>query len=145
MALHQAEMLPEWGDVTFLTSGTVPLDETRRAGLEARGVTIEETPPARLEGIADVVLNDGRRLAFAGIFTTSHTRPASPVARSAGCALTETPHGTLITTDETKMTTVPGIYACGDVAAWAHSLALAVGDGAMAGTQIHRSLIWPDM
>jgi thioredoxin reductase len=51
----------------------------------------------------------------------------------------------MIAVDGAKETTVRGVYACGDVAQMPHSLSLAVGDGAMAGLQLHRSLVWPDM
>lgn len=144
MSLHQAEMLPEWGETTFLLNGAVELDAEARRGLERRGVTLEETAVDRIEAEADVVLADGRSLSFAGLFTATRTVPASPLAEQAGCALTETPMGLQIQTDDAKQTSVPGIFACGDVARAPHSISLAVGDGAWAGTQTHRSLIWPD-
>ncbi|WP_407673931.1 FAD-dependent oxidoreductase [Paracoccus methylovorus] len=56
----------------------------------------------------------------------------------------ETLTGRQIVTDETKETSLPGIFACGDVARAPHSVSLAVGDGAWAGAQLHRSLVWPE-
>jgi thioredoxin reductase len=144
MSLHQAQLLPEWGEVTLFTNEAVTLDDAARADLEARGVTIEHTSIARIVGHADVVLSDGRRLPFAGIFTASRNAPATPVAQSLGCALSETPFGTQIQTDEAKQTSVPGAFACGDAARVPHSLSLAVADGAWAGASLHRSLVWPD-
>ncbi|MBI5128824.1 MAG: NAD(P)/FAD-dependent oxidoreductase [Rhodopseudomonas palustris] len=144
MSLHQAQLLPEWGEVTLFTNAAVAPDDAVRADLGARGVTIEPTPIARIEGHADVVLSDGRRLPFAGIFTTSWNAPATPVAERLGCALHETPFGTQIQTDEGKQSTVPGAFACGDAARVPHSLSLAVADGAWAGASLHRSLVWPD-
>lgn len=141
-ALHQAELLPEWGAVTLFTNRAIELDAATRAGLIARGVTIEDTPIARLDGTADVVLADNRRLAFAGLFTAPRTAPTTPIAEHLGCALTETPMGLQIQTDASKETSVAGAFACGDVARAPHSVSLAVGDGAMAGAQIHRSLVW---
>jgi thioredoxin reductase len=46
--------------------------------------------------------------------------------------------------NEDKETSVPGVFACGDVACLPQSVALAVGDGACAGTEVHRSLVWPE-
>lgn len=53
--------------------------------------------------------------------------------------------GGQIQRDATKQTSVRGIFACGDVAYVPHSVSLAVGDGAMSGVQLHRSLLWPEM
>lgn len=144
MSLHQAQLLPEWGAVTFLTNEAVTMDAAAREDLARRGVTIEEAPIARIESAADVVLGDGRRLGFAGLFTASKSRPSSSVAEDMGCVLSENPMGVQIRTAESKETSIPGIYACGDVAKAPHSLTMAVADGAWAGANIHRSLVWPD-
>lgn len=142
MSLHQAQLLPEWGEVTLFLNGSFAPDEAQRADLAARGVAIEETPVARLEGAADVRLADGRLLRFAGLFTASRVSPSSPVAEQLGCALEETPFGLQIQTDAMKETTVSGAFACGDAARIPHSVSLAVGDGAWAGAQLHRSLVF---
>ncbi|AGT11466.1 NAD(P)/FAD-dependent oxidoreductase [Paracoccus aminophilus] len=144
MSIHQAQLLPEWGEITFLTNDRFSPDADQRADLARRGVTLEETPIARLTGLADVELADGRILPFAGLFTATRTSPASPVAAALGCALSETIFGLQIQTGDSKETSIPGVYACGDVARAPHTVSLAVGDGAWAGAQLHRSLVWPD-
>jgi thioredoxin reductase len=142
MSLHQALLLPEWGEVTLLTNGTFNPDRDQRAELSARGVTIEEEPIVSLEGHANVRLTNGCLLPFAGIFTAPRVIPATPLAEGLGCALEETPLGLQIRTDATKETSVSGAFACGYVARVPHSLSLAVGDGAWAGVQVHRSLVF---
>lgn len=142
MSVHQAQLIPEWGAVTFLTNGVVTLDDAVRADLVSRGVTIEETPIRRLDGDADVVLADERRLAFVGLFTASRNAPSTPIAQTLGCALAETPFGTQVQTDDMKETSVPGAFACGDTARVPHSVSLAVADGAWAGATLHRSLVF---
>jgi thioredoxin reductase len=144
MSTHQAELLTEWGEVTFLTNDAVALDVATRAQLEARGVTIEEATINRIDGEADVHLSDGRRLPFVGLFIATRSEPSSPLAVTCGCALEETPMGLQVRTDTSKQTSVPGIFACGDLARVPHSVSLAVGDGAWAGANLHRSLVWPD-
>lgn len=142
MSLHQAQLIAEWGAVTFLLNGALTLDAAARKDLAARGVTIEETPLARLEGHGDVLLADGRRLSFSGLFTATRNAPATSIAATLGCEMEETPFGTHIRTDQMKETSVPGAFACGDVARVPHSVSLAVGDGAWAGATIHRSLVF---
>lgn len=141
MSIHQAQFLPEWGTVTFLTNGAIRLDPEERNDLARRGVTVEDTPITRLSGNADVELHDGRLLSFAGLFTASRVTPASLLAEAAGCKLIETQMGQQIATEDSKETSVPGIFACGDVAKAPHSVSLAVGDGAWAGLHLHRALL----
>lgn len=144
ISIHQAQLLPEWGSVIFLTNGALELDEPTLQDLSTRGVSVEATRIERIEGHADVVLTDGRRLSFEGLFTISKNAPSTSVAEDLGCALAETPMGMQIDTNETKETSIAGIFACGDAARVPHSVALAVADGAWAGAQIHRSLVWPE-
>ncbi|MGO4395905.1 NAD(P)/FAD-dependent oxidoreductase [Variovorax sp. M-6] len=143
MSIHQAELLTAWGDVTLLVNGAVELSQEDRSTLERRGVTIEEAPIDRIDGHADVATADGRRLSFAGLFTATRTSPSSSLAEAMGCALEETPMGIQVRTDAESKTSVTGVFACGDVARAPHSVSLAVGNGAMAGAQVHRSLLWP--
>ncbi|MET4577499.1 NAD(P)/FAD-dependent oxidoreductase [Ottowia thiooxydans] len=144
LSTHQAELLTEWGKVTLFSNGAVTVDDLTRGRLEQRGVEIEETLIDRIEGTAEVVLIDGRTQRFAGLFTATRTSPASPLAEALGCALEETPMGIQVRTDAECKTSISGVFACGDVARAPHSVSLAVGNGAMAGAQIHRSLVWPD-
>jgi thioredoxin reductase len=144
MSIHQAELLTDWGDVALLVNGALELSQETRSNLERRGVVIEETPIARIEGHADVMMVDGRRLRFAGLFTATRTSPSSSLAEAMGCTLEETPMGIQVRTDAESKTSVPGVFACGDVARAPHSVSLAVGNGAMTGAQIHRSLLWPE-
>jgi len=144
MSIHQAELLTDWGDVTLLVNDAVELTQEARSTMARRGVTIEEAPIDRIEGHANVAMADGRLLRFAGLFTATHTSPSSALAEAMGCALEETPMGTQIRTDAESKTSVTGVFACGDVARAPHSVSLAVGSGAMAGAQVHRSLLWPE-
>lgn len=144
MSVHQAQLLPEWGKVTFLVNGAVEIDDPLRSDLAARRVHVEDGLISLFAGAADVHLSDGRVLSFAGLFTTSRCTPASRVAEEMGCALVDTPMGRQIDTNEAKQTSIAGVFACGDVARLPHSVSLAVGDGAWAGGQIHRSLVWPE-
>lgn len=145
MSVHQAKLLPEWGRVTLFPNGVLDLDHEATDELSRRGVVIEPGLIARIEGDADVVLHDERRLGFAGLFTAPRNAPASDIAERMGCELMDTPMGTQIRTNEAKQTTMAGVFACGDVARVPHSVSLAVGDGAWAGAQVHQSLVFAEV
>ncbi|MDH6293721.1 Thioredoxin reductase [Agrobacterium fabrum] len=145
MAIHHALMLPDWGETTFFTNGIVEPDADQHAMLAARGVRMETTRIREIAGHADVVLADGRGIALAGLFTQPKLRITVDWIEKLGCAMEEGPMGSTIVTDPMKQTTARGIFACGDVARPAGSVALAVGDGAMAGAAAHRSILFPEM
>ncbi len=141
LSVHQATMLPDWGEVTYFTRGFDPTEE-ERALLDRRGVTLEPAAVEQIEGEATVRLEDGRALSFAGLFLAPRTRIAGRIVADLGVALEEGPLGPFIRTDETKETSVPNVFACGDAALAAGSVSFAVGDGARAGIGAHRSLIF---
>jgi thioredoxin reductase len=144
LAMHQAMLVPEWGTTTLFTNGEFEIGAEEADSLRARGVTIETELVAEVTGErADVILRDGRTVTLDGLFTAPRTRPASSLAQQLGCTFDDAPLGPIIQTDATKQTTVAGVFACGDVARAAGSVALAVGDGAAAGMAAHRSLVFP--
>ena len=141
MSMHHALMLPDWGRVTLFLNEAFTPDDAQRAALARRGVTTEKTAVARIDGAADVVLQDGRRLPMAGLFVVPRTSSASALAGQLGCATEAGPMGDFVQTDMQKATSVPGVFCCGDMARAAGNVAFAVADGAMAGVAAHRSLI----
>lgn len=143
LSMHHALMLPDWGETTFLLNGSFAPDNEQLAALRARGVHIEDGLIERLTGeTLDVVMKDGRVISLDGLFTLTRTLPRSPIAAQLGCEFDEMPMGLQIRTDAIRASSVPGVFACGDAARLAGNVALAVGDGAMAGTAAHRSLMF---
>ena len=141
-SVHQAMMLPDWGPTTYFTRGFEPTPE-ELAGLERRGVTIEQTAVTAIEDEATVRLDDGRRLSFAGLFLGPKASIAGRLHSDLGLEMEEGMFGPIIKTDPmTKQTSVPGVFACGDAALVSGTVTFSVADGARAGFGVHRSLIF---
>lgn len=147
-SVHQAWLVADWGDVTFFTGGRFALDDEQRALLAGRRVVVEETPVSGVEGPGDAIdgvrLTDGRLVSVRALFVGTQPRMASPLPEALGCAIDETPMGALLRTDGEKRTTVPGVYAAGDVAVQPSNVTLATADGVRAAFNLHRALIAED-
>lgn len=145
-SLHQAAMLPEWGQTTLFANGFFAPAEPLLADLVQRGVVLEFAPVAAIDGEPGapvVVLADGRRQSVDGLFVATRTRIPTPLPMMLGCEMLDGPQGPVVATDRMKATSVPGVFACGDIASPMASVAIAVGHGALAGAAVHRSLIFP--
>lgn len=146
-SVHQALLIPDWGPTTFFTNNCFTPNELQLKQLAARNVRIETETVSEIAGeqSAVVKLANGRLVELAGLFVASLTKPASPIAYDLGCELAESPVGFYVKTDEFKQTTIPGVFACGDLGRAMGSVTFAIGDGAQAGFAVHRSLIFDDL
>jgi len=147
-SVHQALLIAEWGPTTLFLNGNELPDDATREKLLARGIAIEPAPVLRLEGphttLAAVVMADGRSIALQALFIAAPTRLTSDLAEQLGCAIDDGPFGPMVRTRADKLTTVPSVYAAGDIARAPHSVAWAASDGVMAGTALHRALVFPE-
>ncbi|NPC57889.1 NAD(P)/FAD-dependent oxidoreductase [Caenimonas soli] len=141
-SLHQAMLLPEWGSVTLFPNDVLGISAEEAGELQGRGVRVQPGRVTRVSGLAMVHLDDDQRFDLEGIFVASRTEPASNLAEQLGCEHEEGPLGRFVKTGAMKETTVPGVFACGDLARPMGNVALAVGDGALAGAAVHRSLVF---
>ncbi|AJY38104.1 NAD(P)/FAD-dependent oxidoreductase (plasmid) [Burkholderia humptydooensis] len=137
-----AMLMPEWGKTVFLTDGSFEPDDEQREALARRGVEIVRERIARIVDRATVELADGRRFVFDGLFTMNRTRLSSPVAEQLGCVIEDGPLGPYVRTDDAMETSVPGVFACGDITHRGGTVALAIGNGALAGLAAHRKLVF---
>lgn len=145
MSVHQACLIAEWGPTTLYLNGA-KLEEGDADRLAAHGVSIEAAPVATLvdEGPAlfAIELETGERRALAALYIAPRSCLGSPLAEQLGADIDESPVGPIIRTDGDKMTSVPGLYAAGDIARAPHSVSWAVADGVTAGTSAHRALVF---
>jgi thioredoxin reductase len=150
-SLHQALLLPDWSaGVILFTNGSFEPDDEQLRLLGLRGVRIDPRKVLAVVGEGES-LSGVRVIESAGdaivpldaLFTGSRTRMASPLAEQLGCAFEEGPFGPIIRTDAWKETTVPGVFAAGDIARVPHNATWASADGVTAGIGAHRSLALP--
>lgn len=143
-SMHQAMLIPDWGPTTLFTNNCFTPDETQLQQLAARNVKVERETVREIAGeqAAIVKLENGRLVELAGLFVASLTQPSNRIAQDLGCEIGESPIGFYVKTDELKQTSVPGVFACGDLARPMGSVTFAIGDGAQAGFATHRSLIY---
>ena len=141
---NYATLLPDWGPTTFFTQGTFDPDDEQTTLLDRRGVAIERAPIEALLGdvpeLAGVLLADGREVPIEALFAPSRWLLASQLSKQLGCAIEEAPNGPYVRVDDNRETSVPGVYAAGDMSRAVHHAAFAAADGAAAGTAAHRSL-----
>lgn len=145
MSVHQATLIPEWGPTTFFLNGGT-IEPEAAAGLVRRGVAIEPSPVECLIGegtaLSAVRLADGRDHPLDALFIGPSYRLNSDIAERLGCAIAAGPLGPVVTVDEMRETSVPGVYAAGDITRMAHSVTFACADGATAGLAIHRAIVF---
>lgn len=146
MSVNQAMLIAEWGPTTFFLDSAVRPDDALLAELERRSIAVESERVVALRGdgtsLSEVALADGRTVALDALYLRPPNRLNSDVARQLGCAIEETDVGHLIATDDERKTTVPNVYAAGDVTRSAHNVAWAVADGVTAALAIHRSFVF---
>jgi thioredoxin reductase (NADPH) len=132
-------------DLTVLTLGqTLDMPQDERQALQEAGIRVLDTPVERLaieDGrIAAWHMRDGSRHAFDTIYSALGTRLRSGLATGLGAAADE--DGALIV-DGHQQTSVPGLFAAGDVVRGLSQISVASGQAAVAATHINRSLPFP--
>jgi len=115
------------------------LTADQRARLRALGVTVKEHP-ARILDLAPegVILSSGdERLAFDAVYPALGSVPHSDLGRGLGAAVTD--DGSL-RVDAHQRTSVPGLYAAGDVVLGLDQISHAMGEAGVAATTIRNDL-----
>jgi thioredoxin reductase len=138
--LEWSLLLRGWSsEVTVFTGGRVAIADEARARLEQGGVTLEERPLRGLIGddrLTAVELADGGRLALEVLYMHPPQQQTALV-RALGLGLDELGY---VKIDEQRQTTVPGIYAAGDLCTPMQGAVFAAAAGAFAGAMLNHGL-----
>lgn len=140
-AMQLVSLILQWSrDVVLCTGGPAGLAAEERDALGRHGVRIIETPVIRLEGsgtLERIVFADGSSLNRAALFLRPAQRPTGDLFRQLGCELTE---AGFISIGADHRTSVPGIYAAGDVTTPFQQVIVAAASGAEAAIAMNRAL-----
>lgn len=144
-SLHATVLIRDWSsDLTLFTNGT-ELAHEDRAVIEARGVRIEAAPIAAILHDAGemraVRLAEGGDVPLGAMLAHPPVRPSSRLHEDIGVAIKDTPMGPVMEVSDAFETSVPGVFAAGDIARLPHSINSATFSGMMAGVGLHRSLL----
>ena len=144
---NYARLFLDWTDrlTVFADVHDIPLDV--RADLARRNIPVVD---GRIIEIAHrgghnatVKLDTGADVAVDILFAHPRTKPSASLHESLGLATVNTPLGIILKVDELSETSMPGIYAAGDLAnpLTPPSVTLAIAHGATAGISAQRSML----
>ncbi len=141
-AVALALYLLTWTDrVTILANGETPdFSAPARALLDEQKIAVRTDRIMALRGengcLQEAVTGDGG-IALDAIFFHLGSEPRSPLAADSGCDMDDEGY---IAVDNGQQTSIPGLYAAGDLAGHPHLAVTAAAEGVRAALAIHRSL-----
>ncbi|MFD7522087.1 NAD(P)/FAD-dependent oxidoreductase [Paenibacillus chitinolyticus] len=140
--MHFAPLLSGWTKrFVVCTNGPDELSEAERDELRDHGIPLFDTPIRAIlssEGMVNhVTLEDGIEIPCTGIFFKSELVPGTELPQSLGCRASDTG---MIEVDAFGKSSVPGVYAAGDVSSLMHQSIAAAASGAAAGAAINGEL-----
>ncbi|MBO9670734.1 MAG: NAD(P)/FAD-dependent oxidoreductase [Sphingobium sp.] len=143
---NQVRLFHDWTDtLTVLADGYEIVPEIR-ADLARRGVAVVDGRVAEIGHQGDhnaiVVLDTGSKVSVDILFAHPRNKPSANLHESLGLATVDTPLGVVLKVDEHRETSIPGIYAAGDLTnPLIPSVATASWQGAMAGIFAQQSML----
>ncbi|MGU3654262.1 FAD-dependent oxidoreductase [Mycolicibacterium sp. A43C] len=143
-AVHMALMLRGWSDdIVLLTNGgSAPVTD---------GIVVDDRVVTEFRSengeLTEIVFADGAPLARRGVLVaaTLHQRSSLAAHLGAACAPPTPVSADAIVVDQFQRTTVPGVFAAGDVSVLMPQVAAAVASGSMAATAVVQSLLADDV
>lgn len=149
MSIKQAGLLRRYSDRVSLVTNGIDLTPAERHRLGAFGVSVVDGAVGRIEHVehddaaTTVVLADGSTIAADAVFVAPRMRPTDELLHSLGCAAD--PATGLMAVDPTGRTSVPGVWAAGNVVTPAAQVITAAGAGSTSAIAINGWLLELDL
>ena len=146
-SVQHAHLVRQWSDDVVFFAHTYELAASERDGLAARGIEVVDGTVARLviehDRLIGVEMADGRIVARTAVFVRPGNVPhADGLLAGLGCELDEAGFPTV---DRTGLTSVPGVWAAGNVADPRAQLITSAGAGSAAAIGINADLVREDV
>lgn len=132
-AAVSAEMMTGYASKVYWSAGSADVAPELMKRVKASGVEVLNTSAVSVNGaekVSSVKMSDGSSIDVKGVFVELGGKGSADLAMDLG--VMPEMDDTIKVKDDCS-TTVPGVYACGDVAGKPWQLAKAVGQGAVAG------------
>jgi thioredoxin reductase len=145
-AVAHAHLIRQWADDVVLFTLGDRLTPDQSEGLVARAIGVVEEPVARLvvEGdrLAGVELDSGRVVPRDAVFVRPRFVANDDLLTGLGCA---TDDAGWVTTDDTGLTSIPGVWAAGNASNPRAQVITAAGEGSAAAIAINNDLVAEDV
>jgi thioredoxin reductase len=147
VSVRQVGLLRHYSDRVRFVSGGIPLASIDRDRLDGIGVPVIDGqvshlvgPPSTLTGVG---LADGTVLECESVFVAPRPRPNDDVLRELDCAID--PETALVATSTTGETSIPGVWAAGNVVTPTAQVITAAGAGSASAIAISGWLLAHDL
>ncbi|MEV0855725.1 NAD(P)/FAD-dependent oxidoreductase [Nocardia fluminea] len=145
-SIHQAGLVRRWSSDVIFFPDTIVLSDEERERLSAFGVRIIDGRVNHIavteDRVAGVVLADGTSIPRSVVFVGPRFLPRDDMLKRLGC---ERADNGWVRTDATGATTVPGVWAAGNVVDSPAQIISAAGSAYMAAVAINHYLLAADI
>jgi thioredoxin reductase len=147
MGYQFAIMIRHWSkDLVVCSNGDAEFSDEQRLHLKQLNLKLIETPIDKLEtsdqGLKAIVFRDGTALKREHIFMRPPHQQRSPLAAQLGCTMSE--DGFYVKVNSNGETSVPGVYAAGDMTGQMQAVAQAAASGTMVGAMLNHALVFEE-
>lgn len=142
-----ARLLRGWSDDVVLLTGGGSLDAAQRAQLHSAGVRVDDRDVANLDSddgeLSAVVFAEGSRLPRRGLLVATTLHQRTGLASQLGVKFVAAGPVSMeaVEVDALSRTSVPGLFAAGDVCTQMPQIAAAIAAGSMAAMSMVQSLV----
>ena len=148
-SVEQAQLLRQWSDrIVYFSNVVGGPDADEVEALVRRSIRIEPGLVTRLSIEDDRVAGvevDGRVVPVGVVFTGPTLRPRDALLRSLGAAMTDGPSGPWVGIDEDGRTSVPGVWAVGNVVNARSNVSVSMGLGSLVAGALNTDLVAADI